>query len=331
MHAFNLDFHSAVMSIQSPREDWSNRIKAVFGGFVRDYEQSRAQFRLGLHEDDNTEGRNHGLTLTYEGKMSDGQEAVIYQSDQRTVIELVGGTWVDIDHGRSSADAFLAKGSEYRFFGTALMTAIDAALAAEGQQCVHSASMTIPGTDKAVLMCVPSGGGKTTTALALAKGGFGLITDDSSVLVRQPNGFKVWGMPRALKVHRNTAQMLPWLGPLSDNWDENGEQPVEMTALAGKAAMAADAVCELGAIILIGPRSPQGHVIAKAPKAEVLIALAHDNVGWRASGMTPKARQSYAIFSQAVQSVPILKLCAGTDLAALPQLVENALAGVMAP
>ncbi len=35
MHDFNLDFHSAIISARSPREDWSNRIKAVFGGFVR--------------------------------------------------------------------------------------------------------------------------------------------------------------------------------------------------------------------------------------------------------------------------------------------------------
>jgi hypothetical protein len=327
VHSFNLDFHSTVLSIESPGQEWSDRIRAVFPGFVRDFDTASASFGLVLQETQKPAA--HGLPLTYSGKMSDGQHADIFQDEHRTIIELQDDTSVDINHTAQTATAYLAEGSAFRFFGTALMTVIDAALAAQGQQCVHSASLTIPGTDKAVLMCVPSGGGKTTTALALAKGGFNLITDDSSVLVKEDSGFRIWGMPRALKVHRNTAAMLPWLGPLSDAWDVNGEQSVEMDNLAEKVGIAPDAVCDLGAIIMIGERSPQGHVIARTGKAEVLIALAHDNVGWRAEGMTPKAMRSYAVFAQAVQSVPVLKLSAGTDLAALPGLVESALKEAM--
>lgn len=328
MHSFNLDFHSTVLSIISPKLEWSDRIRTVFPDFVRDFNETSASFAVEINEAEKPAA--HGLPLTYSGKMADGQYAEIYQNDDRTIIELEGRTSVEIDHTAQKATAYLAEGSAFRFFGTALMTVIDAALAAQGQQCVHSASLTIPGTNKAVLMCVPSGGGKTTTALALARGGFNLITDDSSVLVNEGGSFRIWGMPRALKVHRNTAAMLPWLGPLSDIWDINGEQPVEMSTLAEKAGTAPDAICELGAIIMIGERSPQGHVIAKTGKAEVLIALALDNVGWRADGMTPKAMRSYAVFAQAVQSVPVLKLCAGTDLAALPGLVEKALTEAMA-
>lgn len=328
MHSFNLDFHSTILSIESPQQELSDRIRTVFPSFVRDFDPASASFGLLLQEAANPEA--HGLPLTYSGKMSDGQDANIFQDEHRTIIEMEGATSVGINHMAQTATAYLAQGSAYRFFGTALMTAIDAALAAQGQQCVHSASLIIPGTNKAVLMCVPSGGGKTTTALALAKGGFNLITDDSSVLVKEGGGFRIWGMPRSLKVHRNTARMLPWLGPLGGTWDINGEQPVEMAALAKKVGIAPDVVCELGAIIMIGERSSQGHVIAKTGKAEVLIALAHDNVGWRAEGMTPKAMRSYAVFAQAVQSVPVLKLSAGTDLAALPGLVANALTEAMA-
>jgi hypothetical protein len=326
--SFNLDFHSTVLSVQSPQPDWSDRIRTVFPVFVRDFDAAAAHFALALLETASPGG--HGLPLSYAGKMSDGQQAQIYQDDDRTVIELDGGTSVDINHKDRLATAFLAEGSARRFFGTALMTVVDAALSAEGRQCVHSASLMIPGTDKAVLMCVPSGGGKTTTALALARGGFNLITDDASVLVKDSCRFRVWGMPRALKVHRNTAKLLPWLGLPDENWDMNGEKPVEMDVLKGKVGVSADAVCDLGAIILIGPRSPQGHVIAKTGKAEVLVALAHDNVGWRAAGMTPKAMQSYAVFAAAVKSVPVLRLSAGTDLAALPVLVKQALTQAMA-
>lgn len=328
MHAFNLDFHSTILSVESPRAGWSDRIRAVFPGFVRPFQLAQSGFRLAILESGVPD--HHDLPLTYQGKMADGQQALIYQDAARTVIDLDGGTCVEINHVGQSATAFLTESSASRFFGTALLTVIDAALSAQGQQCVHSASLVIPGTGKAVLMCVPSGGGKTTTALALARGGFKLITDDSSVLFKENGRFRLWGMPRALKVHQNTARLLPWLGPLGDVWDANGEQPVDMATLAAKAAIAPDVVCDLGAIVLIGPRSPQGHVIAKAAKAEVLVALAHDNVGWRAAGMTPKARQSYAMFAEAVQSVPVLKLSAGTDLAALPQIMATALAAEMA-
>ena len=328
MQSFNLDFHSTVLSVKSPKTEWSERVRTVFSGFVRPFDASGAGFTLVLQDTANP--ADHALPLTYSGKMSDGQDARIFQDDDRTLIELEGGTSVTINHADRTATAFLAEGSAFRFFGTALMTVVDAALSAEGRQCVHSASLMIPGTDKAVLMCVPSGGGKTTTALALARGGFNLITDDSTVLVKEDGGFRIWGMPRALKVHRNTAKLLPWIGLPDENWDDNGEKPVAMSDLAGKAGTAPDAVCNLGAIIMIGPRSPHGHVIAKTGKAEVLIALAHDNVGWRAAGMTPKAMQSYVLFAEAVQSVPVLKLSAGTDLAALPGMVESALAHAVA-
>ena len=44
-----------------------------------------------------------------------------------------------------------------------------------------------------------------------------------------------WGLPRDLKVHRNTAEMMPWLKPyLIGKWNDEGEQAITRAALSGR-------------------------------------------------------------------------------------------------
>ena len=44
-----------------------------------------------------------------------------------------------------------------------------------------------------------------------------------------------WGLPRDLKVHRNTAEMMPWLKPyLKGKWNDEGEQAVTRAALSDR-------------------------------------------------------------------------------------------------
>ncbi len=80
------------------------------------------------------------------------------------------------------ADLATLNGAEIRAAGTAGMLALEAAIDSFGQASVHAAGLTLPGTDDLVLLYAASGTGKTTTALNLARAGFGLCSDDAMVL-----------------------------------------------------------------------------------------------------------------------------------------------------
>jgi hypothetical protein len=319
----HLDFCGARMRVCADKDAFIKPFQKAFPDFIAAGPFEQHVFKLTIEETD-TPAIPHDLPLTYDGPMADGQIGKIFESESISIMEIEDGGFVLIDHAARTAHARLRPDTT-RFFGSPMMTVIDSALMSAGQQMVHAASLVDEISGKAILFCVPSGGGKTTTSLALAHGGFRLMTDDASVLIPTASGFAVWGMPRALKVHFKTAELLPWVGPLEDKWDENGEQGVKIKDLADRISVAAASPVELGAIVLIGPRSPAGHSVAPVAKPELLVALAHDNVAWRQAGMTPKALRTYATFSRAVASVPTFKLSAGTDLASLPSVLREAL------
>ncbi len=317
------DFHGARLRVRGAGDFWKAPFLKAFPEFATDANAAGETFLLTIEATD-TPGVTHDMPLTYHGRMADGQTGKIFESDSGSFIKTADGDTVVIDHAAKTAHARLRDGGKH-FFGSPMMTVVDAAIAASGQQLVHAASLVDARSGKAILFCVPSGGGKTTTSLALAHGGFQLMTDDASVLTPTPEGFLVWGMPRALKVHFKTAELLPWVGPLEDKWDENGEQAVKASTLEDRIGIASGEPVELGAIVMIGPRSASGHNVGPASKPEILVALAHDNVAWRQAGMTPKALRAYSVFSRAVSSVPAFKLSAGTELASLPDVLKKAL------
>ncbi len=130
----------------------------------------------------------------------------------------------------------LGEGAEL-LYGSASMSLIDAILEAEGQHLVHAALLALPPAlgDGALLLIGESGAGKSSTALALARGGWALAGDDAAVLSAEGAGVAAWGFPRALKVHPFTAGLLPWLQGLVPP-DAADEVPVETGALAGLVA-----------------------------------------------------------------------------------------------
>jgi hypothetical protein len=320
-----LDFCGTRLRIAAPNEEWTNRFQRYFPAFVVSDDTRRdSDFELHLCESA-APTPNHDLPLTTEGIQNDGYFGRVFENERMIVLEVDGGGVTAIDHIKRRAEVVVRPGSYPEFFGTAVIVVVDAMLAAAGQHLTHGASLIEPQTGLAVLVVAASGGGKTTTSLALAHAGFQLMTDDASVLIPGAPRPRIWGLPRALKVHRQTAEMLHWLGSLPDRWDKNQEQGVATASLADRIAIAPVAPIELGAIMLLGPRSEFGDRVEPMSKGELLIALAHDNVAWRRSGMTPKALRRFEVFARAVAQVPAFRISAGSDLAQLPELVSAAM------
>lgn len=323
--AILLDFVGSRFKVTADAGSWIDRLRQAFAGFVRDDAVTSPDFELTIRETTSPAWAG-GLPLTWEGQLPDGHMGRVFESDGSAVLEVDGGGVLVIDHVERKALAEFRPGSHSHFFGSAVMLVTDAALMATGQHMVHAACLIEKRSGRAALVCVPSGGGKTTTALALAHDGYSLMTDDASALIPDAARPHVWGFPRPLKVHRRTAELLPWLGTLPDCWDENGEQGLPLEGLAGRIEVAAGREpVELAAIFLLGPRSTGGHAIAPLPKSEMLFAIAHDNVAWRPAGLVPRAIRRFNAFAQMVAQVPTFVISAGTELATLPALVAAAM------
>lgn len=297
---------------------------ALFADFAGIPDRDDGGFNLRIHETLSLPEKP-ALPLTWEGIMPDGYYGRIYESVDDTVMVVEDRVAIAILRRGKQATAHVLPDSFNEFFVSAFMLILEAALASQRQFLIHGACLVENASGLAVIVCAPSGAGKTTSSMALARDGFSLITDDASVLAPTNEAPRAWGLPRALKVHRKTADLLPWVGPLPDRWDKNGEQPVTTAQLRAQISISPPRPQTLGAIVLIGPRSDADHSIRRLSKAELLIELAGDNVAWRPLGMTQRAQERFDVLAEIVAQVPAFLLSAGTDLETLPAVVSKGL------
>jgi hypothetical protein len=261
-------------------------------------------------------------TLLFDGRMQDGLHCVVNR--------IAAGELYTIPHRLSLlvrpeiAEMVVAPGEERLVGGSMGLKALDAALAAGGQMLVHAAALGLPERQAAILLFAPSGAGKTTTTLALLAHGFQLLTDDASVLTRLADGEGVWGLTRSMKVHRNTAALLPWIAPmLAGEWDREGEQPLSPATLGEKVRIASHAPHRIAAVIVIGPRSGGDHRFSNLSKSETLVRLAGDNVANSRVGVLTEGRARLARLAELVTITPTFELNAGRNLESLPDLIRQ--------
>jgi hypothetical protein len=258
--------------------------------------------------------------------MPEGFYGQIFETERAACLLVEDRVHVRLSHTGAGAEAMVRPGSQSEFFVSASIRLVEAALARNDQYLVHGACLVENKSGRATLICAPSGAGKTTTAMALAHDGFALATDDATVVAPAGEGPLVWGFPRALKVHRKTAELLPWLGGLPGEWNPNGEQGVPLSRMTGKLCLLTPPRrVNLGAVLLLGPRSRADHVLRKIPKAEMLLNVAQDNVSWRPGGMTVKAQARFKAIAEIISRVPAFVLSVGPDLDRLAGVVSEAL------
>ena len=189
--------------------------------------------------------------------------------------------------------------------------------ARQGRALLHGAALMLP-DGRAALLLADSGGGKTTTALALLRSGCKLLADDLAVLDAADGRPRIWGIAEALNLTPQTLQFFPELRNLPDG-------PVLPN---GKRALAADAIYpdayrhepgDLAALcrIRISGDAPE---LRPMPVAEMFGHLVHAHTFAQGQRQHPAAT---AVCAAALEAAPCFMLQTGPDPLALgPWLLE---------
>jgi hypothetical protein len=195
---------------------------------------------------------------------------------------------------------------------TPSMLVLDAALDAGGQHMLHTAGLTLPGRDTIVLIHAPSGTGKTTTSLALATQGFGLCSDDAMILDTTSDKPMAWGLPRHVKIHQKTAQMIPQVSPcLGPSWDRNGEQAVSLERLSEIVRIESPVARPVAALLHLARSTDSETRLVAMARTDAMVALAMDNVRTGMTGLLPSQKRRLATIGRLVSSVPTFTLEVG--------------------
>jgi hypothetical protein len=236
------------------------------------------------------------------------------------LVEDVGS--VEIDSGTRTACIRILPGANRRLTSMMAIYAFDAILSATGQQLLHGAGLMLPSGEGAMLLFAPSGAGKTTTSMALALDGFRMLTDDALVLRRERAATTVWGFPRAMKVHWRTVELLPALkGLFGEVWNAEGEQVLTRRAFSEIGSIASGPSSPIATVLLLGERSNGGHFIDEASKADVLLALARDNIAISRLGVLQRQVRKMETVAELVNGVPVGRLHVGKSLDTLGSVV----------
>lgn len=196
--------------------------------------------------------------------------------------------------------------------------------AVRGWAMLHAAALqTVSG--QGVLLMADSGGGKTTTSLALLRAGARLLADDLVVLRAEAGTIHLHGIPEALNLTPKTMDFFPEVAAAAAAQGETTVLP------NGKRVLRADAIyphacpsgsCRLHAIcfLRIGGKAPQ---LQPLDTATAFGRLLHAHTFAR--GQRPLAAVM-TVHSKALEKAPVFELLTGPDPRTLGPWLMEALA-----
>lgn len=259
-----------------------------------------------------------GMEEHWRGTLPGGPPVVCYRGVAGREILLPGLARMRLTE--RGAEVCAAPGADGWLSLGCILPALCEFLARRGHYVVHAATVStrVAEASRALLLCGPSGAGKTTTALALAHAGMQLLTDDATFLTAPrpgSDGFRVWGLPRPCKVHRHTLDLMPWLWPLCDGSEPVADEYlVELAALAGPGARE---LAEPAAVLLLEPRNAREHRVRLLDAVEAVARLADENVRAADPRGEGPAGEAFRALAALAARVPVHLLSVGPRLESL--------------
>lgn len=313
------DLNGQVVGITATREELWPAFDLMLGTLRVDGPVQPA-FRIGIVETEALPESPAGQ-LAFDGEVPEDGHCRLIDGGDTVHLIFPGTQSTSINAGEGWAEIRVHPDSKIKW--TLLMTVLDAALDAGGQHLLHTAGLTLPGSDALVLIHAPSGTGKSTTSLALASQGFGLCSDDTMIARVDGGTTTAWGLPRRVKIHRHTAAMLPFVSPyLGDRWDANGEQSVSLDRLSEIIRIEDTVERPVAALLHLARSADSKTRLSPMARTDALVALAADNVRTGMTGLLPVQKRRMATIAGLVKSVPTFTLEVGAspqDAAALIQ------------
>jgi hypothetical protein len=306
----DFDLMGPVLKVEAQEERLIRPFAAILRGLDVDADRTPV-FTLTIREGVPSAVPDSAMTV-YQGPVFNEGECVFADDDGRLCLLFPDRVSLVLSADGGRGDIVAAPDYVSRIGATPGMMAVDAAIDATGQFILHAAGLTLPGSNAQVLVFAQSGTGKTTTALALADSGFGLCTDDAMVVRLGDAGATGWGLPRDLKVHRNTAEMMPWLKPyMTGKWDTAGEQAVSRAALSDRIRIEKAEQRPIAGVFLLERGSGDACSVAPLTQTDALVYLAADNVRTGKTGLLAGQRRRFASLASLVSRAPTFRITLG--------------------
>jgi hypothetical protein len=252
----------------------------------------------------------------WDGALPEGLPATLYDDGDRRIFVAPGHFTMVLRRGVRATDIEVAPAGRKALGGTAAFWLLDRVLVAFDHHLLHGACLVRSLPRGAVAVFAPSGTGKTTTSLALARAGLALAADDALVLRNTEGGSLLWGVPRRLRIHRKTAELMPWLAGGLAAW-QSDEQAIEREKLADVISIAGPELSLALGAIMLRPPNRSGHQIAQIAKTEAVSHIATDNVRRAPGGVEANAQAAFAAIAQFVARTPVIALSVGPDPASI--------------
>lgn len=242
-----------------------------------------------------------------EMKIIDGQTLQIYSSNHHLMIAGVGDrlTLELLEDGSSIVSGYGENFESCPGLQDLLLLALDHAINATGQSFIHAACLTLPDETSTVLLHAKSGTGKTTTSFAMTTQGYRIFSDDAAV-IHCPDGTTnpmVWGVPRAPKVHKNTAAALPFLDSYFDprKSDLEGEQFLDRQKLVQNNLFVDSKAMRISAVVSLARDLSSPASITRVGLFDALSDMLEDNLASLGTSLLPSHENRLTAYSKVVQ------------------------------
>jgi hypothetical protein len=282
-----------------------------------------AQWSVDIRLDDALPAEVPGQTI-WDGNMLEGLAAIFREEAGRTRSHLLvhDHLVVSADRNRRHIGVTVRPGREKALHASPSIKIISEIIAASGLHLIHAACLLFPSQEEALVIFAPSGTGKTTTSLALARTGWRLFGDDATLLELDGGSPRVWALPRGLNVHQRTVQMLPWLSPAMKPWRDREEQGVALETIAPLITVARGPGRACRNIVVLDRPNETGHVIVPIDRTEALLRIMSDNMRVAPGGLGDQDVSMFSTLADLVKDANMLRVSVGPDPATLgPELV----------
>lgn len=260
----------------------------------------------------------------WRGQAPNGLTFSYYSGPQLRQIVSPGVLAAKVDFARKEAAMLVAPDRPWAAAYGALTPMLSEILWQLDHYVLHAACVSVGNASDApaVVICAPSGYGKSTTSLALRDRRLKLVCDDTCFLHRG-GGVRLWGLPRPAKVSAGTLKLLPELDALPRRVSHTDDEwQVDMASL--QPDWQPRSVRPVAIVVLARPGEGD-HVLEPIDRLEALGQLAASNVHTVQHAAGNPAKETFRILTDLVGQCRTYRLSAGPDLAGLKRLLASQL------